>query len=61
VQRVDHHLEGFLAELLGHLGAAGIEQTRRPRGRGVLVLGRKNGLKEPVDRISHAGTLARKS
>jgi hypothetical protein len=61
VQRVDHDLEGFLAELLGHLGTAGMQEARCPRGRGILMLCRQDGLVEPVDRISHARTIACKS
>ena len=52
---VDHHLDGFLGELLGHLAAARTQQARRPRGRRIGALGGDDGLMQAVERISHAG------
>src|SRR5262245_30388703 len=54
VHGVDHHLDGFFRELLGHLAAARPQQPRRPRGCRVGGARGHDSLIEAVERISHA-------
>ena len=57
VDGVDHDFDGFLGELLGHLGRAALKQPRRARRCRIEILGRDHRLIKPLERITHASKL----
>ncbi len=55
---VDHDLDGFFGQFLGHLGRAALKQPRGSRSCRIEILGRDHRQIEPLERITHPPKLA---
>src|SRR6476646_9626842 len=53
VDGIDHDLDGFLGQLLRHLGWATLKQPCRSRNCRIEILGRDDCLVKPFERITH--------
>ena len=57
VNRVDHDLDGFFGQFLGHFGRAALKQPGRSRNCRIEIPGREHRLIEPFERITHPSNL----
>ena len=56
--RVDHDLDGFFGQFLGHLGRAALKQPRGSRRCRIEILGRDHRQIKPLEQITHSPKLA---